>query len=507
VGPRPYSDAAAKQKVGALLGKIEPVNRDQTIKTLEDLLVWYRELIDEEIVAAWKKDNKANLTELIEKLADERVAAGVVEASWRQQRALTFSPAYEPLLEHLMYRYPDSAKPFLEDLLAPAPPDLSAPEAEAVCRILLHMPDIRTWRKDAARILPRYQASAERMASLDAGPVYNIGNGVSMPALLQQRVAGYSALGLKLHAQGSVIVNLVVERDGTVTDARVVRSVGYGLDERAVAAVHTWRFNPGTKDGKPVRVRINGEVRFPGVAAAWCSGPITFESKPGLTPPAVMDGEMPNADPEHARANPNERAAFQFKVDPSGAVTDIRPSLGSETAAALLTPYLAKWKFTPAMQNGQPVEAAGTLNFQMGPAPQTVSQVKPPPVPAGGQSVSGTLRRLEGKDLLLQTAANKVLRFRLTLKTEFHGADGRPSRDSLLNPGDRLTVQVDRADLETATYVSLYQAGTASDRQAASAPVGAAEIFSPQPGDFSPNRPSLKLDNPLGDGFRLQEKQ
>jgi TonB family protein len=42
----------------------------------------------------------------------------------------------------------------------------------------------------------------------------------------------------------------------------VVTPLGYGLDEKAIEAVKQWRFQPGTKDGKPVNVQLNIEVEF-----------------------------------------------------------------------------------------------------------------------------------------------------------------------------------------------------------------------------------------------------
>jgi TonB family protein len=43
---------------------------------------------------------------------------------------------------------------------------------------------------------------------------------------------------------------------------RLVRSVGFGLDQNAITALKRWRFRPGTKDGKAVDVTLNIEVRF-----------------------------------------------------------------------------------------------------------------------------------------------------------------------------------------------------------------------------------------------------
>jgi hypothetical protein len=100
------------------------------------------------------------------------------------------------------------------------------------------------------------------------------------------------------------------------------------------------------------------------------------------------------------------------------------------------------------------------------------------------QSIDGTMRKLGEKDLLLQTSSSKVLRFRLLARTEFRGKDGKPIRDSLLHPGDKLTLDVNPDDVETALYVTLVKTGSAADREGASVPVEEARIATPDPGDF-----------------------
>ncbi|MDE3197204.1 MAG: hypothetical protein KGN84_12720, partial [Acidobacteriota bacterium] len=100
------------------------------------------------------------------------------------------------------------------------------------------------------------------------------------------------------------------------------------------------------------------------------------------------------------------------------------------------------------------------------------------------QSAEGTLRHLAEKDLLLQTSPDRVLKFRLIARTEFLGKDGRPVRDSLLHPGDKLSVEANPDDLETALHVVLLRSGSGSDREAASVPVDRAGIYSPESSDF-----------------------
>jgi hypothetical protein len=171
IGPAPYSTTVAHQKIRTVLEGIDPNNSQKTIATLSGLLSWYRDILDEELIAAWQKDTRAIVTEVMESLADSRVASRVVEFSWRERRQAAFNLTYAPLLGNLMARFPESAKPFLDDLLpvssSKQSPDLSQSEAEAVCRILMDMPDIGTWRQSALQILPRYRRAAEGLLVQD----------------------------------------------------------------------------------------------------------------------------------------------------------------------------------------------------------------------------------------------------------------------------------------------------------------------------------------------------
>ena len=166
LGPPPITSAAARQKFKTLLATVDAGNRQPTVATISALLPWYRDVFDEELIAAWQKDGRANLPALIKPLASSRAASGIIEFSWRQQREATFLPVYAPMFGDLMARYPESAKPFLEDLRGHAP-DLSPEVASTVCRILLDMPDLGTSRNDALHILPNYRSVAESLLVQD----------------------------------------------------------------------------------------------------------------------------------------------------------------------------------------------------------------------------------------------------------------------------------------------------------------------------------------------------
>jgi protein TonB len=61
---------------------------------------------------------------------------------------------------------------------------------------------------------------------------------------------------------GNVLVNLWVDEKGNPTHVHVLRGIGMGLDEKAVAAVKQYRFRPAMENGKPVLVEMNVEVTF-----------------------------------------------------------------------------------------------------------------------------------------------------------------------------------------------------------------------------------------------------
>ncbi len=88
------------------------------------------------------------------------------------------------------------------------------------------------------------------------------GNGVTRPRLISGPDPEYSEKARKAHVEGVVQLKVTVNENGDVADVRVTKSLGSGLDENAVAAVRTWKFKPGTKDGTPVSSDIDVEVSF-----------------------------------------------------------------------------------------------------------------------------------------------------------------------------------------------------------------------------------------------------
>ncbi len=102
--------------------------------------------------------------------------------------------------------------------------------------------------------------------------------------------------------------------------------------------------------------------------------------------------------------------------------------------------------------------------------------------------VDGTLRKLGDKDLLLQIARQRILRFRLLAKTQFRNKAGEQIRDSLLRAGDQISVMVNPDDEETAIRVVLLRNATSDERVAAEQPVDGGAIREPHAEDFGKPR-------------------
>jgi TonB family protein len=96
----------------------------------------------------------------------------------------------------------------------------------------------------------------------NGGGVFNVGNGTTAPALLVKVDPEYSEEARKAKYSGSVTLSIVVNTDGKAEQIAVVKSLGMGLDEKAMDAVRKWRFTPGKNKGVPVKVRATVEVNF-----------------------------------------------------------------------------------------------------------------------------------------------------------------------------------------------------------------------------------------------------
>lgn len=94
------------------------------------------------------------------------------------------------------------------------------------------------------------------------GGPYRPGSGVDPPRLLKEVRAQYSDQARRANLEGEVELEIVIRRDGTVGDVKILRGLGLGLNDQAVQAVRQWRFSPARLKGTPVDVIVEVSVEF-----------------------------------------------------------------------------------------------------------------------------------------------------------------------------------------------------------------------------------------------------
>lgn len=85
---------------------------------------------------------------------------------------------------------------------------------------------------------------------------------VTPPSVVFNPSPAYADDARKSKYQGTSRLHMIVAEDGSVHDLQIVLPLGLGLDEKAVDAVSTWKFEPARKGGQPVAVVIEIEVDF-----------------------------------------------------------------------------------------------------------------------------------------------------------------------------------------------------------------------------------------------------
>jgi TonB family protein len=171
----------------------------------------------------------------------------------------------------------------------------------------------------------------------------------------------YTAPAMRAGIEGTVILGCVIGEEGTVRDCEVVKSLDptNGLDQAALAAAKQWRYEPGTKNGVPVPVRVTIEMAFRIPA-------------PERWPPVFDRAAMPSA----------------------AAWTESRVPFGGATVSVL---HSSNWQIGPATQTGQ-----GAARF-VNAAEHRMMVIYPPrPLPPGpprtSLSVSEVQRVAEASD-------------------------------------------------------------------------------------------------------------
>lgn len=85
---------------------------------------------------------------------------------------------------------------------------------------------------------------------------------ITPPRLTEVASPNYTPEAKKKKIEGTATLAIVIDKNGDVVDAKVVKGLGYGLDENAIIAVKEWKYKPAEKDGNPIAVKMEVTVDF-----------------------------------------------------------------------------------------------------------------------------------------------------------------------------------------------------------------------------------------------------
>lgn len=107
------------------------------------------------------------------------------------------------------------------------------------------------------------QQTAPPAPEQEQKPAVRVEPGVTAPQTISPMPEPvYTDEARQAHIQGAVVLSVIIRADGTGKVDKVVRGLGYGLDEKAIEAFEKWRFTPGMVDGKPVNVQLEVVINF-----------------------------------------------------------------------------------------------------------------------------------------------------------------------------------------------------------------------------------------------------
>lgn len=101
-----------------------------------------------------------------------------------------------------------------------------------------------------------------RASGSQTGHALKAGGEVEAPRPRYAPAPAYSEKARMVGYQGTVVVGVLVNAKGRITDMRIVKAVGLGLDQQALRTLRTWKFKPAMRNGVPVSVRIMVELAF-----------------------------------------------------------------------------------------------------------------------------------------------------------------------------------------------------------------------------------------------------
>jgi TonB family protein len=208
---------------------------------------------------------------------------------------------------------------------------------------------------------------------------FRINNAWTGPEPLRRVAPEWTPEAKIARLEGTAILTGIIDADGVPRDMRVTRSVGLGLDEKALAAIAQWRFVPAISPNQRIRVftSIALDFRLPAGASRWHLTDAQFHLPKEIKRPSFKStfypagaGISPDAVEEGQVVGASGRAAFAsiaFEIDERGVPGAFEVSEASaDVWGGEAIRVLRQWRFNPAMKDGHAIKASATFTLAWG---------------------------------------------------------------------------------------------------------------------------------------------
>jgi TonB family protein len=203
-----------------------------------------------------------------------------------------------------------------------------------------------------------------------------VGKDAVGPEPIETSEPEYSEEARAAGIEGSVALTGVITADGVARNMRVTRSLGFGLDEKALGAIARWRFRPGTDKGQPIPMVITASIEFrlPEKQSRWHLIRAEFQPPEGASRPRFLQTKYPYgsgisvyAVDEGAVVMATGRegtARIALDVDEHGTPVNLRVLGAShEVWGREAMAVVREWQFVAGMKAGAPVAVPCTLDL------------------------------------------------------------------------------------------------------------------------------------------------
>lgn len=116
--------------------------------------------------------------------------------------------------------------------------------------------------QEISAVLKPQSVDSQTPANPEGPVLYRVGGIVTAPIPLNAAEVNYTDAARKAKIQGTCWISVIIDTNGVPQNAKVIRGLDPGLDQKAVDSVSKYRFKPAMRRGQPVPVMVMIMVNF-----------------------------------------------------------------------------------------------------------------------------------------------------------------------------------------------------------------------------------------------------